>query len=135
MVAAADSTATIADPKGLDVAALSAHKRRSRPLKDFRGAKVAAPDAVIDADCDIWIPAARPDVIRADNVGRLKARLMLQGANIPVTPDAEAALHARGVLCVPDFIATAGGVICAAVEYPGGTQAVAFARTPPPPRS
>ena len=127
LVAAADSTATVLDPKGLDVAALAAHKRQGGALKDFRGANVAVPDAVIDADCDIWIPAARPDVIRADNVGRLKARLMIQGANIPVTPEAEATLHARGVLCVPDFIANAGGVICAAVEYHGGTEGGAFA--------
>ncbi len=52
---------------------------------------------------------------------------MLQGANIPATPEAEAMLHARGVVSVPDFIANAGGVICAAVEYHGGTQAQAFA--------
>jgi glutamate dehydrogenase (NAD(P)+) len=51
----------------------------------------------------------------------------VQGANIPVTPEAEAALQARGVLSVPDFIANAGGVICAAVEFRGGGQREAFA--------
>jgi glutamate dehydrogenase/leucine dehydrogenase len=51
---------------------------------------------------------------------------MPQGANIPCTPEAERALHERGVLVVPDFIANAGGVICAAVEYRGGTQRGAF---------
>ena len=51
---------------------------------------------------------------------------MLEGANIPVTLEAEARLHERGVLCVPDFIANAGGVICAAVEYQGGGQRLAF---------
>jgi glutamate dehydrogenase/leucine dehydrogenase len=51
----------------------------------------------------------------------------LQGANIPATPEAEAMLHERGALSVPDFIANAGGVICAAVEYHGGTEAQAFA--------
>jgi glutamate dehydrogenase (NAD(P)+) len=84
-------------------------------------------DAIVDVECDIWIPAARPDVIRADNAERLKARLVLQGANIPVTAEAEAALAARGVLSVPDFIANAGGVICAAVEYRRGTEASALA--------
>ncbi|MDH3473275.1 MAG: hypothetical protein OEM59_06255, partial [Rhodospirillales bacterium] len=78
-------------------------------------------------DCDIWIPAARPDAIRADNMDRLKAKLVVQGANIPVTAEAETALHERGVLAVPDFIANAGGVICAAVEYHGGTRSAAFA--------
>jgi len=53
--------------------------------------------------------------------------LILQGANIPATAEAETILHQRGVLSVPDFIANAGGVICAAVEYHGGTEASAFA--------
>jgi glutamate dehydrogenase (NAD(P)+) len=83
-------------------------------------------DAVIDAECDIWIPAARPDVIREDNAARLRARLMLQGANIPCTHGAEKLLHERGVLVVPDFIANAGGVICAAMEYRGATESAAF---------
>lgn len=51
---------------------------------------------------------------------------MPQGANIPCTPEAERMLHKRGVLIVPDFIANAGGVICAATEYRGGTQHAAF---------
>jgi glutamate dehydrogenase/leucine dehydrogenase len=83
-------------------------------------------DAVLDIECDIWIPAARPDVVHAGNVGRLKTRLMPQGANIPCTPEAEKALYARGVLVVPDFIANAGGVICAATEYRDGTERKAF---------
>ncbi len=76
--------------------------------------------------CDIWIPAARPDVLRADNVASLDTKLVLQGANIPATPDAEAALHARGIICIPDFIANAGGVICASVEFHGGSEQSAF---------
>ncbi len=83
-------------------------------------------DAIVGVDCDIWIPAARPDVIRADNVDRVKARLIVQGANIGVSEEAERILHERGVVCVPDFISNAGGVICASVEYHGGTQAQAF---------
>jgi len=58
-------------------------------------------------------------VVREDNVGRLKTKLVLQGANIPFTPGAERALAAKGVLVIPDFIANAGGVICAAMEYAG----------------
>jgi glutamate dehydrogenase (NAD(P)+) len=81
---------------------------------------------VLDMPCEIWVPAARPDVIRADNAERLRAKLVVQGANIPVTEEAEAALHAHGVLSIPDFIANAGGVICAAVEYHGGNEAQAF---------
>jgi glutamate dehydrogenase (NAD(P)+) len=84
-------------------------------------------DAVIDFPCDIWIPAARPDVIHADNVSRLRTRLVAQGANRQCTPDAEQALAARGVLVIPDVIGNAGGAIYAATEYQGGTQAAAFA--------
>jgi len=126
LVGASDTGGTLADPAGLDVAALSALKAAGMRLHDYpRGQKLPA-DAVLDIECDIWIPAARPDVVRADNVGRLKTRLMPQGANIPCTPEAEKALHERGVLVVPDFIANAGGVICASIEYRGGTQRVAF---------
>jgi hypothetical protein len=65
-------------------------------------------------------------VIREDNVARLKTKLIVSGANIPLTFAAERPLHDRHVLVVPDFIANAGGVICAAVEYQGGTQSTAL---------
>jgi glutamate dehydrogenase/leucine dehydrogenase len=118
LVAASDSTGAIIEPDGLDVAELIAIKDEGGHVTDYpRGRKVER-DAVIDVECAIWIPAARPDVICADNVDRLCTELVLQGANIPVTPEAEARLQARGILTVPDFIANAGGVICAAVEPP-----------------
>jgi glutamate dehydrogenase (NAD(P)+) len=126
LVGASDSKGTLADPSGLDIGALIALKQAGQPLREHdKGSKLAT-DAIIDVDCDIWIPAARPDVLRADNVSRLRARLVPQGANIPCTPEAEQALHERGVLVVPDFIANAGGVICASIEYRGGTQSAAF---------
>ena len=56
------------------------------------------------------------DVVTAENVHRLRTRVVAQGANIPCTAEAEKRLHAQGVLCLPDFIANAGGVICASVE-------------------
>ena len=114
------------DRDGLDVAALIDAQGRGRALHEYPHGREARRDAIIDVPCDIWIPAARPDVIRADNVARLQTRLVPQGANIPCTPEAEPALHERGVLVVPDFIANAGGVICAAIEYRGGTQRAAF---------
>jgi len=126
LVAASDTSGTLADASGLDIAALIALKQAGRSLHDYdKGVKLPA-DAILDVDCDIWIPAARPDVVRADNVARLRTRLVAEGANIPCTVEAEQALYARGVLVVPDFIANAGGVICAAVEYRGGTQRGAF---------
>jgi glutamate dehydrogenase (NAD(P)+) len=127
LVAASDTSATLFDGAGIDVAALTRHKLAGRALRDYAGGEKRDAGAVIDVACDIWIPAARPDVLQAQNVGRLQAKLVAEGANIPATAEAEAALHARGVLVLPDFIANAGGVISAAVEYRGGTEADAFA--------
>jgi glutamate dehydrogenase (NAD(P)+) len=126
-VAAADSRGAVANPDGLDVARLIAFKEEGGSLREFPGGAAIAGEDLVGIDCEIWIPAARPDVLDTANVGRLRAKLILQGANIPATAEAEAMLHARGVLSVPDFIANAGGVICAAVEYHGGTEAQAFA--------
>ena len=126
LVGASDSTGTIVDPRGLDITALERLKQEGRGVTDLHGTQKLDRDAVIDIECEIWIPAARPDVVRADNVGRLRTRLVLQGANIPFTPEAEHVLHERGVIVVPDFVANAGGVICAAMEYAGASRALAF---------
>lgn len=122
LVAASDSRGTLVDPDGIDVAALIALKKEGRGVADYGKGKALDADAILDVDCDIWIPAARPDVLRADNVGRLRTKLVAQGANIPASTEAELALHKRGILNIPDFIANAGGVICAAIEYRGGTE-------------
>jgi len=136
LVSASDSRGTVVNPAGLDIEALIALKEAGGHLTDFtggdrhggdrHGADKHDRDAILDVPCDIWIPAARPDVVRADNVGRLDTKLVVQGANIPVTEEAEAILHERGVTVVPDFVANAGGVICAAVEYHNGTERAAM---------
>ncbi len=127
LIAACDTSGTVVDEAGLDVAALVALKAEGHALRDHpRGRKLGI-DAILDVPCDIWVPAARPDVVSAANVARLKTRLVAEGANIPCTPEAEATLAGRGVLVLPDFIANAGGVICAATEFRHGTQAQAFA--------
>jgi len=127
LIAACDSRGTIFNPKGIDVARLIALKNSGKSVRDYADAQRLDTDAIIDIECEIWIPAARPDVVRKDNVARLKTKLVPQGANIPFTPEAEKILHNRGTLILPDFIANAGGVICASVEYHGGTQAQALA--------
>jgi glutamate dehydrogenase (NAD(P)+) len=101
-------------------------KAADKSIAEYPDGRKGGRDEVIDMECDIWIPAARPDVINEDNVGRLNTRLVVQGANIPITSEAERILHRRGILCLPDFIANAGGVICAAMEYKGATQKAAF---------
>jgi glutamate dehydrogenase/leucine dehydrogenase len=127
LVAACDSHGTLHHANGIDVARLIQLKDAGKSVMDYPEGEKLGVDAVIDIACDIWIPAARPDVIRKDNVHRLRTKLVPQGANIPFTLEAERILHEKGVLIVPDFIANAGGVICAAVEYHGGTQNQAFA--------
>jgi len=126
LVAASDSQGAIVNERGIDVAVLARLKDEGRPVGEYRDGRKVDRELVIDVECDIWIPAARPDVIREDNVSRLNTKLVLQGANIPFTAGAEKILHERGVLVVPDFIANAGGVICAAMEYAGATQTAAF---------
>lgn len=126
LVAASDSHGAITDPNGLDVSALFALKQKGKPLTAHAQGRTLERDDIVSVPCDIWIPAARPDVIRVDNVDKLDTKLVLQGANIPATFDAERRLHKRGILSIPDFIANAGGVICASVEYHGGTQNTAF---------
>lgn len=127
LVAAADSRGTLVDRGGIDVEALIRDKRGGLGVCEHERGERRSVDALIDVECDIWVPAARPDVIREDNVDRLKTRLVLEGANIPFSAEAERRLHERGVCVVPDFIANAGGVICAALEYRGATQATALA--------
>jgi glutamate dehydrogenase (NAD(P)+) len=127
LVGASDTSGTIADAAGLDVAALIALKRNGGRLCDHPRGKKLAGAAIVDLPCEIWIPAARPDFIDEGNAARLNTRILAQGANIPCTAEAEAMLAKRGILVLPDFIANAGGVICAAVEYKGGSEAGAFA--------
>ena len=122
LVAVSDSRGTVIDSNGLDLTKLLALKTEGKSVTDLGGAQVGDTEVVISADCDILIPAARPDVINISNAAKVKAKLVIQGANIPATIEAEAHLHQRGILVIPDFIANAGGVICASVEYHGGSE-------------
>lgn len=126
LVGAADSRGAIHSPEGINVHHLMELKAEGKSVADYPEGQSCDRDSVIDMECEIWIPAARPDVINENNINRLKTKLVVQGANIPVTPGAEKVMHERGILSIPDFIANAGGVICASVEYHGGTQAMAF---------
>jgi glutamate dehydrogenase (NAD(P)+) len=126
LVAVADSEGGVHNPDGLDVEQLLALKEGGRSVIAYEDGEKLERDAVIDVPCDIWIPAARPDVVNEANVHRLDTKLVVQGANIPFTQSAEQYLHEKGVLCVPDFIANAGGVICAAMEYHGASETAAL---------
>jgi len=127
IIAVSDSQGAVGNPGGLDVAALAAHKRSAGTVAGFPGGTPVPPGDIIGLDCELFIPAAQPDVVTTGNAGKIAARVILEGANIPVSTEAEAELAGRGVLCVPDVVANSGGVICAAAEYRGAGRAEAFA--------
>ncbi|WP_029132248.1 Glu/Leu/Phe/Val family dehydrogenase [Sedimenticola selenatireducens] len=126
VVAVADSRGAIHSPGGLDLEKLIRLKSDGRGVNEYPQGEKLQGDAVVGVPCDIWIPAARPDVVHGGNVDQMDARLVVQGANIPFTREAEQRLHQRGVLVIPDFIANAGGVICGAMEYRHMSQGAAF---------
>jgi glutamate dehydrogenase (NAD(P)+) len=126
LVGVADSRGSVYNPDGLDVDALIRLKNEGKSVHDYPEGRKLDRDAVISIPCDIWIPAARPDIINESNVHLLNTKLIIEGANIPITEGAEKLLYEAGLLYVPDFIANAGGVICAASEYQGATRHAAF---------
>lgn len=126
LVGASDSRGAISQADGLDIDALDELKAAGGSVTDYQQGEKLARDAVLDLECDIWIPAARPDVLRAENVTRLNTKLVVQGANIPATDEAETWLHHHDILSIPDFVANAGGVISAALEYRGANEAMVF---------
>ena len=117
VVAVSDTGGTIYHPGGLDYQELIKIKESGRSVVAYNYGTVKDQDEIFSQDVEILIPAATPDVIHRGNVNTIKARLVLQGANIPITPEAEETLRTKGILSVPDFIANAGGVIMAALEY------------------
>jgi glutamate dehydrogenase/leucine dehydrogenase len=126
VIAVSDIGGAMWNPDGLDVAALIAHKADG-PVAGFGGGTAVPRDDILALDCEILVPAAQPDVVTSDNAGKISARVVLEGANIPISHEAEGELAERGVLCIPDVVANAGGVICAAAEYRGAGHAEAFA--------
>lgn len=126
LVAVADIGGTVHCPDGLDLNALLAAKELTSSVTGLAGRTLLGSDEIFGLDCDLLIPAATPDVIHEANVDTIKARIILEGANIPATIGAEKLLAKKGVLVMPDFIANAGGLIMAAMEYAGKTEAQAF---------
>ncbi len=127
IIAVSDSQGATANPGGLDIGALIEHKQTARSVSGFGGGAAVPRDDILAYPCEILIPAAQPDVVTTENAGKISAKVVLEGANIPITGPAEAELHGRGVLCVPDVVANAGGVICGAAEYRKAGHKEAFA--------
>ncbi|WP_342618165.1 Glu/Leu/Phe/Val dehydrogenase [Rhodoferax sp. GW822-FHT02A01] len=117
IVAVQDHGGTIYREAGLDVPALLAHVATQGSVAGFAQAESIEPDTFWDVDCDILIPAALEQQITSKNAGRIKARMVIEGANGPTTPEADDILHERNILVLPDVIANAGGVTVSYFEW------------------
>jgi glutamate dehydrogenase (NAD(P)+) len=117
VVAVQDHGGTIYKASGLNVVALLAHVATNGSVAGFSDAEVIANDAFWDVDCDILIPAALEQQITAANAGRIQARMVIEGANGPTTPEADDILQERNILVLPDVIANAGGVTVSYFEW------------------
>ena len=117
VVVAQDHSGTVFNRQGLDTAALQAHVKATGGVAGFAGAEAMAPEDFWDVDCQILIPAALENQITAARANRLKAKLVLEGANGPTGSAADDILAERGVLVVPDVICNAGGVTVSYFEW------------------
>ena len=117
IVAVQDHGGTIYREAGLDVPSLLKHVEETGSVSGFAQAEVISNDSFWDVDCDILIPAALEQQITADNAGRIKARMVIEGANGPTTPAADDILQERNILVLPDVIANAGGVTVSYFEW------------------
>lgn len=112
-----DSTEGVYSPDGINLEHAKAYKEKNGSLTGFSGGKPVPNGELLERECDILIPAALENQITKRNADRIKARLILEGANGPVTPEADETLHQRGVVVVPDILANAGGVIVSYFEW------------------
>lgn len=117
VVAVQDHGGCVYREAGLDVPALLAHVKRHGSVAGFEAAEALDRDQFWDVPCDVLIPAALEQQITPANAHRITARLIIEGANGPTTPDADDILRERGVLVVPDVVANAGGVTVSYFEW------------------
>jgi glutamate dehydrogenase (NAD(P)+) len=119
---------SIYNPQGLDYDKVWAHRMETKSLLDFPGATNLARNEGLEQDCDILVPAALENQITVENAPRIKARMIVEGANGPVTSEASEMLDERGVLIIPDHYANAGGVLVSYFEWLKNLSHVRFGR-------
>ena len=118
MVGVADASGAIASEGGIDADKLAEHVREGGGVADFDGqTDEIDPDELVALECDLFIPAALGGMIHEDNADTMRCRMMVEGANSPTTPKADAILNENGVLIVPDVLANAGGVVVSYFEW------------------
>ncbi len=118
IVAVSDVTGAYVNPKGLNIPELLSYSLKNQGLlAGYQGAERIDPDELLGLDVELLIPAALGDVINAKNVDQIKAKLIIEGANGPIDPEADAKLTERKVLVLPDILANAGGVTVSYFEW------------------
>jgi glutamate dehydrogenase (NAD(P)+) len=122
VVAISDSTGGVYNAKGVDVAAAFAHKRGGGSLTDLKGGDPISNEDLLLLDCDVLAPCALEQVITEVNADHVRAKLIVEGANGPITPSADEILQGNGILVLPDVLANAGGVVVSYFEWVQGLQ-------------
>jgi len=124
VIGVADASGGYYCAQGLDIPAMRAHTEQHsfRLLDGYRAAGVEriSGSELLELECDVLIPAALENQITGENAERIRARLIVEGANGPTTPEADAILGERGIIVVPDILANAGGVIVSYFEWVQG---------------
>jgi len=117
IIAASDVNGGLYNPDGLDIPEMTRYAAEQRTIAGFEGGEEIEPDEVLEAECDILVPAALDNVITAENVDRVQARLIAEGANGPISLEADHELNSRGVTIIPDILCNAGGVTVSYFEW------------------
>lgn len=117
IIAASDQNMGLIDNNGLNIPELMSCTDKNRCLESYSGAKHINPDDILFLEADILIPAALENQIRKDNAGKFNVKAIIEGANGPVTPEADIILEQKGIQVVPDILANAGGVIVSHFEW------------------
>jgi len=117
IVCVSDSQGGVADDEGLDPRQVLAHKAEHGSVVGLPETKTITNEDLLACDCDILIPAALECQVRSDNAADVKARLIVEAANGPVTPEADELLQQRGIVVLPDIVANAGGVVVSYFEW------------------
>ena len=122
LVGVSDSKGLLFNESGIEFSKLEKVKTEKGTVTAYGQGKILPSKDIISLAVDILVTAAIPDLIKDNEVGKVKAKIIVEGSNIPMSAAAEEELHRKGVLVVPDFVANAGGVISSYVEYIGGTK-------------
>jgi len=117
IVAVSDVKGGIYNPQGLNPVKLMSHKRQTKTVSDYKEGDYVTNEELLGLPCDILIPAAIEGVITEKNADKIRARLIVEAANGPITPEADAILRDRGIFIVPDILANAGGVVVSYFEW------------------